>query len=463
MKKGLVLVMLGLLVLAAAALSVTAVAVGKEITMSHCQGDSSWPQWEAFVGEYEKLSGNHVKLIYVPAGTYNDWLKAQFAAGTEPDVIMTAQSFGDWLKNGWIVDHSKYLAQISPYTKKTWSDSFLPGILSQVRDPNMGQAQLGIPFAQIMVNLYVNADMMGKIGVTAVPRTWSELLAAAKKAQESGTIGFSVQNSIDWNLSWLTQFVAEDLFHDLIPKFDVVTKNGKIDQAEWALAFLNGKIKPNDPRIKDLLRSLKDLAQYFNPGFNAASWEFEGLFNNGKSFMTVNGSWYPNQHLSGKYPINYVSGGVPYIDKRYSKYGALKPHKWLGGTSALAIVTRNAVKNGKENEAVDFLRFWTDPKTGAKSLTEKLMFIPVVKGVSTPKAMEGIVQSMGGDEQLVNFSNVKLMTGEVTERWFKDMQLYLDNKMSMDGFLADFADAIARGAEQANRLHPEWGLDKFLK
>ena len=438
-------------------------AESANVVLAHVQGEWSWSGLEALAAAYAERSGNTLELLYVPAEQMSQWSQAQFIGGTEPDLIWSAgQPAPDYFRNGWIVDLRPHYESVSPYTGERWADSFRPGLLQGVVDPTLGDAMLGMPVAVVTVNLFYNRDIFAEIGLPdEAPTSWSQVLEYAKRVDAAGKgyVPYSIQNSLFWNLSWQEFNMMEQLWHDVVDDLDVINPNGRLDIPEQALGVVTGVIDPTDQRMVDYYAFLKEFAQYFNRGFNAASWEYERLFNEGEAAMNLNGSWFPNQVRMNEIDLNYGTGPMPYVDTGVSPYAENRLRRYslgLGGTDI--VVTRSAEKTGVDH-VVDFLQFWTDPESGASMFVESFMFLPVVKDVPVPDELEGIVQYLGTDEQRVNW-NVHSFTPEQASQYHTMLQTYLTDDTSPAAFAAKVADLTLRAANEVIKDHPEWRIDE---
>ncbi len=440
------------------------------ITMSHCQGEWSWPALEAVMEQYTAASGNTVELLYVPSEEYNTWITSQFAGGTEPDVIWSAgQPAGDFYKNQWIIDLKPYLEAESPYTGATWQDSFSGNILNGVIDPNGSGAMVGIPMSISMVNLYYNKDLCEELGLdVSQPLSWSQLLEYCEIIQEKNPdlVPMSVMNSTSWNLGWQTNFMMEHIWADMVDVVDVVDQNGRIDTPEAAAAVKSGAIKLDDQRMVDFYNYMRELSKYFNNGFNTASWEYESLFNEGKAVFNLNGSWFPSQVLQNELDINYGTLPIPYVDSGITDKTDNRLHEYsigLGGPDLM--ITQKGMDEGRGEAAIDLLQFLTDPGTGAKDLCEEMMSIPVVEGVEVPEELKGITDYIGEDEQAVNYNaSVLAMTAEANDQYNVMFANFLDDdSITAEELAANVQALYLEAADEAIASHEEWDIDAAIE
>ncbi|MCH1641034.1 sugar ABC transporter substrate-binding protein [Paenibacillus timonensis] len=129
--------------------------------------------FEDLVKAYNESQSN-VEIEY---STYNqaDYtstkLPIAFSGGNGPDIYMISP--GDFMK----FSNSGYLADLSPYFPEGVKEDFLPSALDAVTVD--GQI-LALPYEMELLGLYYNEDMLKQAGVE-VPKTWDELLEAARK------------------------------------------------------------------------------------------------------------------------------------------------------------------------------------------------------------------------------------------------------------------------------------------
>jgi raffinose/stachyose/melibiose transport system substrate-binding protein len=441
------------------------------LTFSHVQGEWMWPVFEELGKQYNEATGNTIEFIYVPAEGYEQWAQAQFLAGTEPDIM---SGLGDKNKasnlfaDGYIVDMKPFVDAVSPFTGNPWKDSFLDGLIDGMEDPNNGNTILGMPLALVTVNTYYNKDIFAEVGLPdKAPETYSELLNVVKTVQEKkpDAIPFALMNGMSWNLGWMTGSFMEDLWVNsgIIEKLDIITPNGKLENTELALGVKTGVIDPADPRFVDYFSYMKELSKYFNKGFNTMMWEYEKLFNDGQAAVQFNGSWYPNQHLLNEFPVNYGTGSMPYVDSAVSEDSRNQKISYsitVGGPDLL--VTTKAQKEGRADAAVDFLRFLTDPATGAKSFVEKTMFLPVVKDVEVPAVMKGIVEAIGTVASVTNMDKVFKLTADQDAAYQEMFKVFLEDTTTPADFAQEFKKITIAAADQYIEENPDLKIADFV-
>ena len=443
-------------------------AKGRTLTIAHSQGEDTWEALEQFGDYYKEVSGNTIEWVYVPFGEMENWTKTQFVGGTITDMVWAALQDADtYYNNNWIVPITEQLNGNSAYTNSVWKDTFLDGVLEGGKD-STGKKNLGIPVTAVKAMFFYNRDIFKEVGLPdKAPSSLSDMLETAKKISEynekNGTeyVPFSLQNSIWWNMYWLMSSSMQDLWSDVIADLDIITPNGVLEKSEQALGIKAGLIDMTDERMVDYYSYLKELSQYFNKGFNVASWEYEGLFNSGKSAMALNGSWFYRQQLVSGTDLNYGSGIIPYVDKSITNNTLNRPRKEaVDSSGAEVVVTKNAEKNGNFDAAVDFLQFWTDPATGAKDWVAKMMLIPTVKGVEAPPVMAPVIESLG-DEYLTVWNLYDFTADEENESLVM-LQTFLEDNTSPKDFAAKMSALVDKSVDDAIEANSGWNLDSYM-
>lgn len=439
-----------------------------QITFAHCQGEWAWSILEQLGKNYTMKTGNTVKFLNIPADGFDKWQQAQMIAGTEPDIIFGVSKAEDFYKRGKIVDMTSYLNDMSPYTEKAWKTSFLDGILAGVLDKTTGKASIGVPLLLVTVNLYYNRDVFRSLNIPDnTPQTWGQVLDIAKIVKASGKdiVPFSVMNGMNWNLGWMSGKFLEDLWINsgIVKKLDIMNPNGKLDISEIVLGIKTGVIDPADPRFVDYFRYMKQLSTYFNKGYNSMFFEYETLFNDGKAAMQLNGSWYPSQHMTDNFPVNYGIAPLPYVDSSVSKYSRNKQIKYvIGPGNPDLLVTTRAKKEGRADMAVDFLRYLTDPQTGAKYFINKTMFLPVVKGVEVPAQIKDIINMNGTETVKTNMNLILSITNEEDKQYQDMFKVFLEEKSNPEEFVKIFKTLVLKAANQYIAEKPEMRVQDFI-
>jgi multiple sugar transport system substrate-binding protein len=137
--------------------------------------------FQDLVTEYNKSQSNvEITLSSSAQGEYTSTkLPTAFANGAGPDIFFISPGdFMKFAKSGTMMD-------LNPYFDKGVKDDFLPAAMDAVTYDGKVMA---LPFELEILGLYYNKDMLQKANV-AVPKTWDELHAAAKKLTTKDVAG----------------------------------------------------------------------------------------------------------------------------------------------------------------------------------------------------------------------------------------------------------------------------------
>jgi multiple sugar transport system substrate-binding protein len=137
--------------------------------------------FEEQVAAYNKVQSNvNIEYVAVNQADYQTTkLPTAFANGEAPDIFFVEPAtFMKYAKSGVLADLTKY------FPEGVMAD-FQPSFIEAVKYDNQ---ILALPFESDLLGLYYNKDMLKNAGV-AVPKTWDELKAAAKKLNTGKVAG----------------------------------------------------------------------------------------------------------------------------------------------------------------------------------------------------------------------------------------------------------------------------------
>lgn len=144
--------------------------------------DNTKSEWQQIIKDFEaKNSGIKVSLDVQSWNDINDVIKTKVQAGKQPD-ILNIDAFA-----GFASDDLLYPAKDIVSSKTL--DDFQPAF---AKNASIDGTQYGLPFIASARALFYNKDIFAKAGVSAPPKTWAELEAAATKIKASGAIGYGM-------------------------------------------------------------------------------------------------------------------------------------------------------------------------------------------------------------------------------------------------------------------------------
>src|SRR5262249_4483816 len=142
---------------------------------------NSLKTFKTFADEYHTAhEGITVTVAVTPGSYFDQWFELRLASGTAPDIIrMPYQQAGRYMKNGGIVDISRYLPA-------GYGDAYLPSFWNSVA---YRKGIYGFPHHTDTLATYYRADILQQIGVTAPDSLanawrWDEVLSIARKIKK---------------------------------------------------------------------------------------------------------------------------------------------------------------------------------------------------------------------------------------------------------------------------------------
>ncbi|WP_217592096.1 ABC transporter substrate-binding protein [Cohnella sp. GbtcB17] len=178
--------------------------------------------WNAVADAYMKKNpGVKVNVDIKPADNYKEWLTAQFAAGTPDADLVTNNEVANLLADKKFVDYYPYLDQVNPYTNKPWKDSLDLGAMGINLDSVGTEDHLyNLNFESVQIVWMYNKEIFDKIGISEVPKTFSELTADFDKIKAAGYTPLALAGDANsmWSgqAGWLVRIYADQYLRDYI-------------------------------------------------------------------------------------------------------------------------------------------------------------------------------------------------------------------------------------------------------
>jgi raffinose/stachyose/melibiose transport system substrate-binding protein len=224
--------------------------------------------WAKILAEFTKQYPT-ITVTFDPTNPtdYNATLQTQLTTGTGPDLFFV-RSF----EVGRGLFTSGYIASLK--TLPGLSDAFDAATLapwaSDSGDP------FAVPIAAVSNGIFYNQDIFTAQGIS-VPKTWEDLIAAAKKLKAAGITPFSNGLKDEWDIN-------EVVWMGLVPSV--------IGGLDGRNAYLSGARCFNDPTMVSSFQEIADLQPYLPNGFAAIGVnDAENLLIQGKAAMMFDGSW----------------------------------------------------------------------------------------------------------------------------------------------------------------------------
>jgi multiple sugar transport system substrate-binding protein len=290
-------------------------AYGKDkpaVTLNVWHGWTNDREVNAFQKVVDKFHAAHPNItVNLTKGVQDQQIINGIRGGEKVDVAVsfTTDNVGYFCDSGAWVDLGSYLKASGVDPAKTFSSAALS--YTQYKGK-----QCALPLLGDAYGLYYNKEMFDAAGITAPPKTMSELKADALKLTQKNADG-SIKVA-----GYLPQF---ELYEN------APIHLGGAYGLKWQDAG-NKSILASDPGITQMLKDQKDLTDALG-GFDALE-KFrtgpaagdEGSANNafiqGKIAMVLGGEWTTAEIAQDKPDMKYATAPFPVADSRADKYGA---------------------------------------------------------------------------------------------------------------------------------------------
>ncbi|KKO51463.1 ABC transporter substrate-binding protein [Paenibacillus sp. DMB20] len=298
-----------------------------------------------------------IKLDIQTVGGGSDYgaaLKAKFASGEEPD-IFNVSGYRDL--NTWF-------EKVEDLSDQPW----VKDVMDVAKEPMTKDGKLyGQPMAIEGYGLIYNKDLFEKAGITELPKTLSELEAAAQKLQAAGITPFVNGYQENWILA--NHLLNIPFAHQEDPDAFVKSLNDG-----------TGKIVGN-PVFDEWMRLFDLTLKYGQKNPLTTDYNTEiTTFASGEAAMTQNGNWTQVQ-IDGISPdLNIGLLPMPINDnaEQNDKLPVGVPNNW--------VVNKDSQM---KPEAKEFLNWLVTSETGKKYITEEFKFIPAFKTIEAKSELTG--------------------------------------------------------------------------
>ena len=154
-----------------------------KVVIAEYSRDHTRPFWQGLALQYTKQTGVKVDLQVIDWNSIDQQVSTMIQNNQPPDVL-NLNSFSSYAKDGLLYSGDEAL---SPKTREDFLEAFAQG--GTYRDK-----LYGFPILASARAFFYNRDLLAKAGVAAPPKTWDELVTAAKRVQAlgGGTIGYAL-------------------------------------------------------------------------------------------------------------------------------------------------------------------------------------------------------------------------------------------------------------------------------
>jgi raffinose/stachyose/melibiose transport system substrate-binding protein len=226
--------------------------------------------WDPLIAAYKKVAPNvTIQASYAPTDQLQTALRAQLGAGNAPDLFVA------WPGNGsaMSVQQLAPAGLVADISDQSWIKP-VPDGLKPLLGAN-GKTDMWSACVTPIGVIY-NKRVFEQAGVTAVPTTWEELLAAAEKIKQAGKVPFAVGNQTPWITQLLPYAIAPSTAFAEDPNLaqDMLDKKKSFENSGWHTVF---------ERYLELYKR-----GLFNKSPNGTTYEqTQSLVGSGKAAMAV--------------------------------------------------------------------------------------------------------------------------------------------------------------------------------
>lgn len=362
-------------------------------------------QLQLMVNEYEKETGVKIQIETVGGGAdYGAALKAKFNSGDKPDIF----------NNGGFSDLALWQENLEDLSDQPWVKDLVKGTDEPMTN---GGKLYGMPIGVEGYGYIYNKDLFAKAGITELPKTITQLDAAAQKLQAAGITPFENGYAEWWvlgnhfvNLPFALQADPNKFIADLNAGTEKITGNAVFEN--WIKLFdLTVKYGNKNPLQTDYNTEVTDFA-------------------NGKAGMMQQGNW--TQVQITKTNPNVKIGFLPMPisdDPSNDKLPVGVPNNWV-------INKNSAVKE----EAKAFLNWMVTSDIGKGYITKQFKFIPALTTIKATEEDLGALASdiikYSAEGKVLSWNWFKFPGGEASSKKFGDaMQAYVGKQQTKEQML----------------------------
>jgi multiple sugar transport system substrate-binding protein/raffinose/stachyose/melibiose transport system substrate-binding protein len=262
----------GAALLAGAMQAMPSLAADKEMTISHYfTGNVGLAGIQAYFDEFKKRTGTTVVDSPIGHEDFKTGILVRAAGDNLPDV------FSYWAgARTQFVESAGKLAPIDDLWKKDNLDAVVAKPVADAATIYDGKRYL-VPIGYHYAGIFYNPKVMKDAGVTAMPKTWDDLLAACKALKGKGVDAIALGSKNRWPAQFWFDYL-------------VLRTAG----AQYRADLMSGKASYTDPQVKKAMGLWKSLidAGCFAANSNANDWtDAADQVARGEAAMTLMGTW----------------------------------------------------------------------------------------------------------------------------------------------------------------------------
>ncbi|MFE5318684.1 extracellular solute-binding protein [Paenibacillus sp. NPDC056579] len=360
--------------------------------------------------EYEKANpGVKIQIDTVGGGSdYGAALMAKFNSGDKPDIF----------NNGGFSDLDKWIEHLEDLSDQPW----VKDMVTVAKEPMTKDGKLyGQPLNLEGYGFLYNKDLFAQAGITELPKTLSQLEAAAQKLQAKGVTPF-VNGYGEW---WVlgNHFVNLPFAYQPDPNAFIDSLNKGTGKIQGNATFDNW-VKLFDLQLK-----------YGNKNPLQTDYKTQVTeFATGKAAMTQQGNWTQLQitQTNPNIKVGFLPMPISEDAAANDKLPVGVPNNW--------VINKNSPN---KEEAKKFLNWMVTSDIGKKYITEEFKFIPAFTNIPADEKILGPlaadIMKYSKDNKTLSWNWFKFPGGEASSKKFAaTMQAYVAKQKTKDQMLDEF-------------------------
>lgn len=310
---------------------------------------------EALAKKYEAQTGIKVKLeLFAPSDSYTQKIIAAAQANVLPDVygILDKKAIvGSFIKAGFVADlTAEYQADGAAWEKSLFTKAVDVNRFAEGNEHGVPPGVYGVPIDVTNIQLIYNKNLLKRAGITRVPTTFTEFLAAVEALRRVGIAPFVT----GFGELWLVDCFASNF------AFNIMGEDKVMDT-------FRGKVPYTDPdwiKVLSVFQTLREKNAFIEGIVTKGNKYAEQDFALERAAFAFNGSWCVNVYRDMNPALEYGVTTLPAISDR--------PMRSWGGAGSSFVVNNNSVNKDK---AIAFLKWLTAGEQQAY-LAEKTNNLP---------------------------------------------------------------------------------------
>lgn len=299
-----------------------------EVTINFQSNDTQ--TWEAVAKAYmAKHPKVKVNVELKPSEGYQEWIRAQFAAGTPKSSLVNGNVVADLINEKKFLDLSPFLDRESPYTNQPWRQDMDETSVANMRTPVTGEMYT-LNLETVQVLWFYNIDAFQKAGILEEAQTlaktdknqptWSQLINWCGKLKEAGYTPVAIEGDFrsfwEIRMGWLARMYLDQFTRDEAELVraqpgDWNFRDGIDDKWNYdpsdphnddgtqltfntsrkMLAFKEGKQRVDGPEFRELYTNLKQFNDKCAPDGWLGVSDAYPLFLTQKAAIRLDGAW----------------------------------------------------------------------------------------------------------------------------------------------------------------------------